>query len=518
MNAGRLWIRLLVASAYLAMIAAAQTFAVVGTLTDPSTSPVPDRTITLRSASREWVTKSNGAGEFRFDALPPGDFTLEVTVPGFDPISQPIRVGRRNVVRVSLRLSLARLKEEITVPDSEGAVSADAAANAAAVTVNAGALDMLPVLGLDYLGALAKFLDPGAGPGGTSLIVDGAEARNVGVTPSAIQEIRINQNPYTAEYPRWSRRRIEVITKAATDRYHGAFNYLMRDRVLNARDVFALERPPEHRDIFEGSLLGPLGSGKRSSFLVSGLHEDDRLQAVVFALAPGGFVRTNVAAPQRNTFASIRLSHQTSNAQSMFWQLNYQDRLVNNQGVGSTVLPEAGANYRFREDEFIFNHRYVFSPKLLSQFRILLGRYWAPTRSILNAPQAVVVDVFTGGGAQADNLRTEVHTSIVWMLTQTASKHTLKYGINVPDWSRRGFSDRTNRLGTFYFASLADYEANRPFSAQVQRGEGRTVFIEKNLGGFFQDDWQMRRNVSLALGLRYDWQNYFHDRDNVQPR
>lgn len=85
-------------------------------------------------------------------------------------------------------------------------------------------LDNLPVLDNNYLNALARFLNPGTpGDAGTSLIVDGMEARNIGVTASAVQEIRINNNPYTVEYPRWSRRRIEVITKSSADTYHGTF-------------------------------------------------------------------------------------------------------------------------------------------------------------------------------------------------------------------------------------------------------------------------------------------------------
>jgi hypothetical protein len=117
----------------------------------------------------------------------------------------------------------------------------------------------------------------------------------------------------------------------------------------------------------------------------------------------------------------------------MFWQVNFQDRWQNNLGVGGTVLPEAGAQARFREDEFTFNYRATLSPRLLSQVRVLVGRYWAPTRSNLDEPRLVVVDAITAGGAQADGLRTEFHTSITWLLSQTLGRHTLKYGVNVPD-------------------------------------------------------------------------------------
>jgi hypothetical protein len=115
-------------------------------------------------------------------------------------------------------------------------------------------------------------------------------------------------------------------------------------------------------------------------------------------------------------------------------------------------------------------------------------------------------------------LATEFHTSITWLLTRTAGKHMLKYGINIPDWSRRGLVDRTNDIGTLFFASLSDYASNRPYAALLQRGNPKVIFVEKNVGGFFQDEWQLRANLSLAAGLRYDWQNNFGDRNNLAPR
>ena len=489
-----------------------------GVLLDPMDRPVPSAPVTLDGGGQQISTLTSASGEFQFDNLGPGRYRLHVTVSGFKPMDRTVQVGSRPVWLV-LKLALAPLKQQVTVVSEALRVSTEAGANLNAISVERGLLENLPILDLDYLTALSRFLAPGTpGDAGTSIIVDGMEMRNVGVTASAIQEIKINQNPYTAEYPRWSRRRIEVITKAGTDRYHGAFNFLLRDHHLNARDPFAVTRPPEQRRIFEGSLFGPLGSGQNTSFLLSGMRESEDLQAVVFAHGLTGAIVQNVPTPQQNTYASLRITHQLSQRNAMFWQLNFQDRWRNNVGVGATVLPEAGAQNRFREDEFIFNHRGIVTPKFLSQFRILIGRYWSPTHSNTSRPRIVVTDAFTAGGAQADSLRTEVHTSITWLLTQTLGRHTLKYGFNVPDWSRRGFSDWSNQLGTFYFASLEDYSRNRPFSAVIQRGIPRTVFTEKNLGAFVQDEWQLRPSFSVAAGLRYDWQNFFGDRNNFGPR
>ncbi|MBC8167221.1 MAG: TonB-dependent receptor, partial [Bryobacteraceae bacterium] len=87
-----------------------------------------------------------------------------------------------------------------------------------------------------------------------------------------------------------------------------------------------------------------------------------------------------------------------------------------------------------------------------------------------------------------------------------------------PDWSRRGLRDETNQLGTFYYSSVADYAARRAFLAIAQRGNPRVVFWEKNVGVFLQDDFEVHPQLQVSLGFRYDWQNYFQDLNNVQPR
>ena len=72
--------------------------------------------------------------------------------------------------------------------------------------------------------------------------------------------------------------------------------------------------------------------------------------------------------------------------------------------------------------------------------------------------------------------------------------------------------------GTYTFSSLADYAANRPFSLVRQSGNGHVVFVEKVVGGFVQDEFKVRPNLQLSIGVRYDWQNYFHDNNNLAPR
>ena len=490
-----------------------------GRVLDPSGAAVPSARLVLKSTGPDRRADTGANGEFRFERLDSTSYELQAAVPGFNPVTRRIKLGPGNPKPLEIRLVIASVKEEVNVAASEKEVSTVASNNADTISVERGLLDNLPILDLNYLAALGRFLDPGTpGGAGTTLIVDGMEMRSVGMTASAIQEIRINNNPYTAEYPRWSRRRIEVITKSSADSYHGTFNFLLRDYHLNARDAFAARRPQEQRGIFEGSVFGPVGRSKKTTFLLSAAREQEDLVAIVFAQGLAGPMVANVPTPQVNSVASLRVSHQFNDRQAIFVQQNFQDRWQNNFGAGGTTLASAGSQLRFREDEIILNHRAIASPKLVSQFRIMVARYWAPIKANVAAAKVVVSDAFTGGGAQTDRLTTEFHTAITWLTTQTAGKHTLKYGINVPDWSRRGLSDRSNQLGTFSYASLADLAAGRPFAAVLQRGDPRTIFIEKNIGGFLQDEWQARPNLSLAAGVRYDWQNYFGDANNLAPR
>jgi hypothetical protein len=129
-----------------------------------------------------------------------------------------------------------------------------------------------------------------------------------------------------------------------------------------------------------------------------------------------------------------------------------------------------------------------------------------------------VLDAFTGGGAQSDRSRTEHHLQLTDIVTWTTGRHTMKAGFQIPDLSRRRFDDNTNTAGTFYFSSLSDYVASRPYSFIQQTGNGHVVFLEKVFGGFAQDEIRVRPDLTIVMGLRYDWQNYFHDNNNFSPR
>jgi outer membrane receptor protein involved in Fe transport len=115
-------------------------------------------------------------------------------------------------------------------------------------------------------------------------------------------------------------------------------------------------------------------------------------------------------------------------------------------------------------------------------------------------------------------LRTENHAQANDIAAWSSGAHLVKFGVNVPDWSRRGMDDTSNFGGTFFFSSLADYAAQLPYAFRQQQGSGHVVFWQKELGGFLQDDYRVSHSLSLSLGVRYNWQNYLRDNNNFAPR
>src|SRR5947209_735927 len=122
---------------------------------------------------------------------------------------------------------LAELHEEVTATNSQGQLSRDATENADIITLDSQILDSLPTIDNDVVRAVTEMLGPG-GSGGAILIVDGVMASEVGVPASAIQEVRINQNPYSAEYSAPGKNRIEIITKNGSSDYHGSLAACVR--------------------------------------------------------------------------------------------------------------------------------------------------------------------------------------------------------------------------------------------------------------------------------------------------
>jgi len=498
--------------------------AIDGIVLDQDGAALGGAQVTLKGGepSRSLAATTDASGVFRFEKLNAGLYELLITREGFTPTAARVTIGNQPPAPLRIILSVADLQQEVSISAADTQVNTDAGGNLDVVSLNRDALNNLPALDQNYIDALSGFMSAGdAGTGGVTLLVDGMEADKVGVSSSAIQAVKINNNPYSAEYSRPGRGRIEVVTKPGSAQFHGEFNFLFRDEHLNARNVFAETRQPEQRRIYEGALTGPLFQSKAhpTTFLTSFDREEEDLQSIIFAPGPNGTIRDTFPRADRDLDFSVRLSRQISENSTLSAAYSYEDESVNNQGVGGFNLPEVATNFKNREDRLRFNHDWIISPKLANQISLRLGRYDTKTVSVNQAQRIIVQGNFASGGAQVDTLRTEAHWTLNEALTWSQGNHVVKGGIQIPDFSRRGINDRSNSAGTFYFSSLQDYLEGRPFKFEQQLGMTKLVFWEIVLGAYAQDEIRLRPNLSVAMGLRYDRQNYFNgDGDNFAPR
>src|SRR3989441_13325146 len=98
---------------------------------------------------------------------------------------------------------------------------------------------------------MSRFLDASAiGTNGVTLVVNGVEINSLNVSASAIQQIKINQDPYSAEYSRPGRGRIEVVLKPGSQEYHRTGKFIFRGSSFHARNALPTVKPPESRRMF----------------------------------------------------------------------------------------------------------------------------------------------------------------------------------------------------------------------------------------------------------------------------
>ena len=182
-----------------------------GTVIDPSGASSPNAQVTVRqSANTAAETKTDAVGVFRLANLVPGSYQVAVHAQGFVDAHLQVLVGGTKSSAIRVVLQIAVQAETVTVAGANvPLVSTAMAENQNANTIDRSALDRVPVFDQDYIAAMSRFLDDNAiGTNGVTLVVNGIEANGPGVTPSAVQEVRINNNPYSARFSRPGRARL----------------------------------------------------------------------------------------------------------------------------------------------------------------------------------------------------------------------------------------------------------------------------------------------------------------------
>jgi len=178
----------------------AQQTALRGIVTDPSGARVPNAKIELHSPAGDQTQTADSNGQYSFATLAPGKYDIEVTAPSFKT-DQRQDFTVNGSTTLNIQLALEGQAQVVTVQESVegGAVSTDPDANASATVLGKTELEALSDDPDELARQLQALAGPGVGPQGGQIYTDGFSGGGV-PAKSAIREIRINSNPYSAEY------------------------------------------------------------------------------------------------------------------------------------------------------------------------------------------------------------------------------------------------------------------------------------------------------------------------------
>ncbi len=494
-----------------------------GQVTDPSGAVVPNATVAvLVSGGTPHSATSNRSGGYEIGNLPPGKYTVTANAQGFAVfIQNDVDVAAGQVAQFNIALDINVKQEKVNVEGEGPTLDVNPANNASAIVLSGKDLEALPDDPDELLSDLQALAGPSAGPDGGQLYIDGFTAGQL-PPKSSIREIRINQNPFSAEYDKLGYGRIEIFTKPGTDKFHGQFSVVGNDSGLNTRNPFLGDAAQEPYDsvIYMGNIGGPIN--KKASFFFDLQRRNIDEIAVVNAPALG--LSESVPNPRTRTNISPRIDYQLGANNTLTARYQYYRDTWQNDGVGGFVLPEAGYNTLSTEHTVQISDTQILGAKAVNETRFQYLRDNSSQNPISSAAGIDVLGVFTGGGnslgRQTDS---EDHYEVQNYTSLSESKNFVKFGVRLRavhevNTSNAGFN------GTYTFSSYSDYTAPTPTPSQLAinsspSGVAPTVPVNVvDAGLYVQDDWKVRPNITLSGGLRFETQNAIHDHGDWAPR
>ncbi|MEO6923780.1 MAG: carboxypeptidase-like regulatory domain-containing protein, partial [Bryocella sp.] len=523
----------------------------MGAVADPSGAMIPRAVVHVerRGAgsinSATWNSRTNSYGDYDV-VLPEGIYEVTITANGFVPFVRTVTLAHPGSrVRLDVSLVIATRDEMVTV-DIGHESGADASRNSLVL----GPREMETMSDDDdtfrqQIQALA-----GVNPMAPSaMYVDGFSG---GQFPSkdSIREIRINSNPYSAQYQEIGFGRIEILTKPGADSLHANLSVFANDSAFNSQNPYMGGQSPYYMLNVRGNISGPLG--KKTSYFANFRYNDHQNNSVINALltedATNPF-RKIVPSPDTSVDFSVRLDRQMSKNNMLTARWDFQHCGLRNGGlsgsvacftgdtppqdaVSSQVLPSQAFNGGTNTSTVQLTDSQNLGKSMVIETRFQWIRNRSTQDPVSMAGTVNVSGYFNGGGSaiqmlsdHTDNIEFQEYFSL------ERGQHFFRAGARYRGVRDANFSNANfNGVATYSAykpaagsggtsaTALANYTAGTPSKFVANVGSPHATLYTGDLALFVEDEYRVRKNVTLNYGMRLETQSAIPDHVNPAPR
>ncbi|HVU45261.1 MAG TPA: carboxypeptidase regulatory-like domain-containing protein [Terracidiphilus sp.] len=504
-------------------LVAAQTGALRGTVLDPSGAAVPGASVTLTLGSQSQHTKSGADGGYVFRSLAPGNYAVTVTAQGFAQLRVPsVSIAAGASRSLNLPLSIAVEQQQVTVEDQNQQIGVSSDQNASQTVLKGSDLDALSDDPDELQNELQALAGPAAGPNGGQIYIDGFEGGQI-PPKSSILEIRVNQNPFSAEFDRIGYGRIEIITKPGSQKLNGMLSGFGGTSALNTRNPLLsrqVEQPSYYLDSQFGNITGPIS--KHAAYFFNAFHTNRQNQNIVDATNPDDPTSMLIEPyPNPSSYLSInpRVDFMIGQNNMITVRNSFFRSKQSGNGVGTLNLPEQAINAEDLENALQIGDTVIVNQHLVNETHFQWRRIRNEQAAALSTPTITVQGAFTKGGNSSgvwqdheDNFELQNYS------TAAAGRHTLRFGMRLRSYRDANYSTAGSN-GTYIYSTIANYQNQTPSQylvTNIHNPLARAMLFDGSL--FFEDDWKVSPNLGVGLGLRFEGQNRIRDHADWAPR
>jgi hypothetical protein len=510
-----------------------------GTIVDDSGGVLPGVTVTVRNAGTglERVIVTGADGRFTAPGLPPGPYTVKAELAGFQSAVQSgvtLNVGQ--TATIALTMKVGTVSESLTVVAAAPLIETSKTDVSSVVTTNQ--IDNLPINGRNFLDFAT--LTPGVvfnqstAINGIGANVAGARSRNGSVlvdgfnniddgftsprliySQEAIQEFQVLTLDSPAEFGRATGGIVNAVTKSGTNRYQERVFGYFRDKALNAKNFFQQgDKAPFRQWQWGGTAGGPIKTDHL--FYFGSFERQDFSAPTIVTITPSvaslvGIPADQLGAQQQvNNYTSVlgKVSQNLSQANFLEYTFAHSQFLkANLTNVGGLAAPSGGTGTRAKDflaagkwTHIVGGGRFVNELKMSYMPRAFF------VDPLGDGPRVSICGVATWG--RATNSPNEQHTQqgqIIDSLTFTRGQHDLKTGIDFYPVHYEIFFPG-GVFGSYAFSSLATFQTGSYTTYAQTFGQDTFVLPHAFYAFYAQDAWRAARNLTLNLGLRYEYE------------